>query len=183
MGERKRTLSNVLFTTVLSQLLSSTSVAVSDSIAANSGHWPWLECLSLQKGTVRACKKNQPADRVTYLYGLADAAYCNGVIRAVFRQEGHVPLIDHNARRGEKIEFAPHEAERYQARSQAERVKSLLKDNLDGRHVRMRGAPKVYTHWMFGTLVIAAEQILRLSISPHAFRRRGRRHPAASPYG
>ena len=101
-------------------------------------------------------------ERVTYLYDLADAAYCSGVIRAVSRQEGHVPLIDHNARRGEKIEFAPHEAERYKARSQAERVNSLLKDNHGGRHVRVRGAPKVYTHLMFGILVIAAEQLLRL---------------------
>ena len=101
-------------------------------------------------------------ERVTYLYDLADAAYCSGVIREVSRQEGHVPLIDHNARRGEKIEFAPHEAERYKARSQAERVNSMLKDNHGGRHVRVRGAPKVYTHLMFGILVIAAEQILRL---------------------
>ena len=101
-------------------------------------------------------------ERVTYLYDLADAAYCSGVIRAVSRQEGHVPLIDHNARRGEKIAFAPHEAERYQVRSQAERVNSLLKGNYGGRHVRVRGAPKVYTHSMFGILVIAVEQILRL---------------------
>lgn len=101
-------------------------------------------------------------ERVTYLYDLADSAYCSGIIREVSRQEGHVPLIDHNARRGEKIEFAPHEAERYKARSQAERVNSLLKDNHGGRHVRVRGAPKVYTHLMFGILVIAAEQILRL---------------------
>jgi hypothetical protein len=101
-------------------------------------------------------------ERVTYLYDLADAAYCSGIIREVSRQEGHVPLIDHNPRRGEKIEFAPHEAQRYKARSQAERVNSLLKDNHGGRHVRVRGAPKVYTHLMFGILVIAAEQILRL---------------------
>ena len=65
-------------------------------------------------------------ERVTYLYDLADSAYCSGVIREVSRQAGHVPLIDHNPRRGEKIEFAPHEAERYKARSQAERVNSLL---------------------------------------------------------
>ncbi len=100
--------------------------------------------------------------RVTYRYDLADAAYCRGVIRAVSRQEGHVPLIDHNARRGEKLEFAPHEAERYQARSQAERVNSLLQDHHGGRHVRVRGASKVYTHVMFGIRVIAAEQLLRL---------------------
>ena len=102
-------------------------------------------------------------ERVTYRYDLADAAYCSGVIREVSRQEGHVPLIDHNARRGGKIAFAPHEAQRYKARSQAERVNSLLKDNHGGRQVRVRGAAKVYTHLMFGILVIAAEQILRLS--------------------
>jgi hypothetical protein len=101
-------------------------------------------------------------ERVTYRYDLADSTYCSGVIREVSRQEGHVPLIDHHARRGVKIEFAPHEAQRYQARRQAERVNSLLKDNHSGRQVRVRGSAKVYTHLMFGILVIAAEQILRL---------------------
>jgi hypothetical protein len=55
------------------------------------------------------------------------------------------------------IEFAPHETERYQARSQAERVNRLLKDNHGGRHGRLLGAPKVYTHFMFGILLMAAE--------------------------
>ena len=73
-----------------------------------------------------------------------------------------MPLIDHHPRRGEKIEFAPHAAPRYQARRQAERVHSLLKDHPGGRQVRVRGAAKGYTHWMFGILVIAAEQFLRL---------------------
>jgi hypothetical protein len=36
-----------------------------------------------------------------------------------------------------------------------------LKNNHGGRHVRVRGAPKVYTHLMFGILVMAAEQLLR----------------------
>ena len=80
--------------------------------------------------------------RIIYLYDLADAVYCSEIIREVSRQEGHVPLIDHKPRRGEKIEFAPHEAERYKARSQAEQVNSLLKDNRGGRHMRVRGAPK-----------------------------------------
>lgn len=101
-------------------------------------------------------------ERVTYRYDLADAAYCSGVIREVSRQEGHVPLIDHHAQRGEKSACAPHAAPRYQARRQAERVNSLLKDRHGGRQVRVRGAAKGYTHWMFGILVIAAEQLLRL---------------------
>ena len=102
------------------------------------------------------------SQRLTYLYDLADAAYCSPVIRDEARRLNHVPLIDHNPRRGEKIAFAPHEAERYKARSQAERVNSQLKDNHGGRHVRVRGHDKVYAHLMFGVLVIAAEQILRL---------------------
>ena len=101
-------------------------------------------------------------DRVTSLYDLADSAYCSGILRQVSREAGHVPLIDHNPRQGPKIEFAPHEAERYKARSQAERVNSHLKDHHGGCSVWVRGHAKVYTHLMFGILVIAAEQILRL---------------------
>ena len=50
------------------------------------------------------------AERVTNCYDLMDAAYCSGVLREHSRSLGHVPLIDHNPRRGEKIEFAPCEA-------------------------------------------------------------------------
>jgi len=100
--------------------------------------------------------------RVTSLYDLADSGYCSGIIREASRQLGHVPLIDHNPRRGEKIEFLPHEAERYKARTGVERTNSDLKDNHGGRHVRVRGATKVYAHLMYGILVIAAEQLLRL---------------------
>ncbi len=102
------------------------------------------------------------SERVTYLYDLADAAYCSWVIREESRRQDHVPLIDHNPRRGEKIEFLPHEAKRYNTRSQAERVNAALKDNHGGRNVRVKGAAKVYAHLMFGILAIAAEQILRL---------------------
>ncbi len=100
--------------------------------------------------------------RVTSLYDLADSAYCSVIIREKSRELGHVPLIDHNPRRGEKNEFLPHEAERYKARTGVERTNSDLKDNHGGRHVRVRGADKVYTHLMYGILVIAAEQLLRL---------------------
>lgn len=100
--------------------------------------------------------------RVTSLYDLADCGYCSAIIREESRKLGHVPLIDHNPRRGEKIEFFPHEAERYKARTGVERTNSDLKDNHGGRHVRVRGAAKVYTHLMYGILVIATEQLLRL---------------------
>jgi IS5 family transposase len=100
--------------------------------------------------------------RVTSLYDLADSGYCSATIREESRELGHVPPIDHNPRRGEKIEFLPHEAERYKARTGVERTNSDLKDNHGGRHVRARGATKVYAHLMYGILVIAAEQLSRL---------------------
>jgi len=121
-----------------------------------------LTSASVHDSQVAIPLMRQTSQRVTYLYDLADAAYCSPILREESRRLGHVPLIDHNPRRGEKIDFAPHEAERYKARSQVERTNSQLKDNHGGRHVRVRGPAKVYTHLMFGILVIAAEQILRL---------------------
>ena len=73
------------------------------------------------------------AARVTNLYDLMDAAYCSQEIR-----EGHVPLIDHNPRKGEKIEFAPHEALRYSERTVAERSNARLKDEFGGNQVMVR---------------------------------------------
>jgi hypothetical protein len=121
-----------------------------------------LSSASVHDSQVAIPLMRQTSQRVTDLYDLADAAYCSPILREESRRLGHVPLIDHNPRRGEKIDFAPHEAERYKARSQVERTNSQLKDHHGGRHVRVRGPAKVYTHLMFGILVIAAEQILRL---------------------
>jgi len=79
------------------------------------------------------------AQRVTSFYDLADAAYDTKEIREMFARPGHVAIIDHNPRRGEKREFAPAEAVRYRDRSTAERVNSHLHDSHGGRHMRMRG--------------------------------------------
>jgi len=105
---------------------------------------------------------HQTSAQVDYCYDLADAAYCSPLLRDASRELGHVPLIDHNPRRGEKNEFAPHEAERYKARSSAERVNAHLKDNHGGRQIWVRGNEKVMAHLMFGILVITSEQLLRL---------------------
>lgn len=102
------------------------------------------------------------AERVTSLYDLGDAAYDAKEIREMSARLGHVALIDHNPRRGEKREFAPAEAIRYRERSAAERVNSHLHDNHGGRTVRVRGAAKVAAHLSFGLLVIAAEQLLKM---------------------
>jgi hypothetical protein len=104
------------------------------------------------------------AKRVTNLYDLMDAGYCSEDIRAHSRSLGHVPLIDHNPRGGEKKPFAPHEAQRYNERTQAERANGRLKDEFGGRFVRVRGHTKVMSHLMFGVLVLATDQLMRLTI-------------------
>ena len=102
------------------------------------------------------------AERVTNCYDLMDAAYCSSVLREHSRSLGHVPLIDHNPRKGEKIEFTLSEAQRYKERSQAERINARLKDDYGGRYVRVRGNAKVMSHLMFGILALTANQLMRL---------------------
>ena len=105
-----------------------------------------------------------------------DSAYDNDNIRDHSVGLGHVPIIDINPRRDaarkadiereskarNKINFQTAEDIRYNQRSSAERVNSNLKDNFGGRHVRVRGHAKIYTHLMFGLLSIAALQLMRL---------------------
>ncbi len=100
--------------------------------------------------------------RVTHGDDLMDAAYCSEEIRCHSRSLGHVPLIDHNPREGEKIEFAPHEAQRYKERSQAERTNARLKDEFGGKQIGVRGHAKVMSHLMFGLLALTADQLMRL---------------------
>lgn len=102
------------------------------------------------------------AERVTSCYDLMDAAYCSEILREHSRSLGHVPLIDHNPRRGEKKEFAPHEAERYKERTQAERTNARLKDEFGGNDIWVRGHEKINLHLMFGLLALTADQLMRL---------------------
>jgi hypothetical protein len=102
------------------------------------------------------------AARVTNLYDVMDAAYCSLDLHEHCRSLNHVPLIDHNPRGGEKIEFEPLDALRYNERSVAERTNARLKDEFGGRHVRVRGADKVMSHLMFGVLVLSTDQLMRL---------------------
>ena len=90
------------------------------------------------------------AQRVDACYELMDAAYCSTVIREEVQAAGRVPLIDHNPRKGQKREFAPHEAQRYKTRSGAERCNARLKDEFGARHEQARGHAKVVCHLMLG---------------------------------
>jgi hypothetical protein len=102
------------------------------------------------------------AQRVDACYELMDAAYCSTVIREEIQAAGRVPLIDHNPRKGDKREFAPHEAQRYKTRSGAERCNARLKDEFGARHVQVRGHAKVMCHLMLGVVALCADQFTRL---------------------
>ena len=71
-------------------------------------------------------------------------------------------MIDHNRRKGEKREFAPHEAQRYKTRSGAERCNARLKDEFGAWHVQVRGHAKVMCHLMLGVVALCADQFTRL---------------------
>ena len=100
--------------------------------------------------------------RVTNLYDVMDAAYCSKDLREHSSSLGHVPLIDHNPRGGEKIEFCPAQAVRYNERTVAERSNARLKDEFGARHLMVKGASKVMGHLMFGVLALSADQLMRL---------------------
>ena len=101
------------------------------------------------------------AQRITHCYDLMDAAYCSPIIRAHSESLGHVPLIDHNPRGGAKLEFAPHQAQRFKERSTVERVNGRLKDSFGISRVNVRGHDKVMAQMMFAVLALTAEQLMR----------------------
>ena len=103
-------------------------------------------------------------DMFTSLYDLMDSAYDAPEIYEISKRYGHVPIIDHNKRRGEKKEMSPAQKIRYNERSTAERVNSNLKDNYGGNNVRVRGEAKVTAHLMFGIIALTANQLMKLLI-------------------
>lgn len=114
--------------------------------------------------------------RVINLYDLMDAAYDIPAINEHSRSLGHVPLIDKNPRRDKQLKkdleeealarkilnWEPAEEKRYNERSTAERANSRLKDEFGALKVRVRGHTKVTCHLMFGVLVLAADQLMKL---------------------
>ena len=100
--------------------------------------------------------------RAKVLYDLADSAYDAPEIYEVSRALGHVPVIDPNKRRGDKIELDPAKKIRYRERTTAERGNSELKDNYGARHVRVKGHLKVFCHLMFGVIAITVKQLFNM---------------------
>jgi transposase len=102
------------------------------------------------------------AERVINLYDLMDAAYDAETILSFSKSLGHVPIVDGNRRKGEKIEMEPARKRRYDERSTAERGNSLLKEKFGARNVRVKGYAKVFAHLMFGIVALTADRLLNL---------------------
>ena len=75
---------------------------------------------------------------------------------------GHVAIIDHKPRGGEKIDFCPAQIQRYKERSQAQRTNGRLKDEFGACHLRLKGPVKAMSHLMVGVVALRADQIFRL---------------------
>jgi hypothetical protein len=114
--------------------------------------------------------------RIVWLYDVMDAAYDAAPIVADCQAAGRVAIIDRNTRRQTtlKAEIA---AERtacrtinmpdpddliYNERTAAERANGSIKDDYGGRHLRVRGALKVFCHLMFGVAAFTASCLLNL---------------------
>jgi len=116
------------------------------------------------------------AGRITNLYDLMDSAYDIPAIIEHSKILGHVPLVDKNPRRNKELQqeieaeakarkvlnWISAEEKRYNVRTTAERVNSRLKDEFGAYKVRVRGHLKVACHLMFGVLVLAADQLMKL---------------------
>lgn len=102
--------------------------------------------------------------KVTYLYDLMDTAYDARRITETSRELGHVPITEKNGRgRREVVPMAPHEAERYKIRTNAERANSRLKEDFGADNIMVKGHCKVTLHLMFGIITLFADQLLRLA--------------------
>ena len=121
-----------------------------------------LSSASLHDSQVAIPLAQMSSKRVTNLYDLMDAAYDSPEIHSFSKSLGHMPIIDNNPRRREKILMDPATKSRFAERTSIERVNSNLKDNYGGRTIRVKGATKVMAHLMFGIVSITAIQIFRL---------------------
>jgi len=119
-----------------------------------------LTSASVHDSMVSLALESITNQRVLSLYTLADAAYDARVIKENIESYGKIAVIDHNPRRGEKLDFDPCKSERYKARTTVERTNSEIKDNLGGRNVFVRGHSKVLCHLMFGVITLCAKRIV-----------------------
>jgi hypothetical protein len=102
--------------------------------------------------------------RITHCYDLMDAAYDAPLIRQHSQSLGHVALIDEEQKRRRTAGYPLAEVIHYNERSTVERVNGRLKDEFNGRMVRVRGHSKVMAHLMFGIIVLSIDQLMKLTV-------------------
>ena len=117
---------------------------------------------SLHDSQVMIPLVKKATERMEHGFDLADAAYDAETIREASAEEGNVAVIDANSRRGEQRHMTDTEREVYRDRGSDERFFSHLLDAHGGRHVRVRAPKKVLQHLLYGVLVIAVEQTMRV---------------------
>lgn len=117
------------------------------------------------------------SQRVVYLYDLMDSAYDAAAILQHAASLNHISIVAAHPRRNGRSKsqlpkvFSPKLApemtwaqrERYKERTAVERVNARLKDEFGGRHIRVRGATKVFAHLAFGLVVLTVDQLLKLA--------------------
>ena len=96
------------------------------------------------------------------LYNVMDTAYDAKAIANFSASLGQVAIIDPNKRNGCTRELDPASKVHYKCRTVVERVNSELKDSFGARFVRVRGAAKVFTHLMFGVVLVTVRHLLDL---------------------
>jgi len=121
-----------------------------------------LTSASLHDSQVAIPLAMMTSKRVVNFYDLMDSAYDAELIKEHSRGLGHVPIVDHNPRGGEKIKMDPAKSIRYNTRTSVERANGRLKEEFGACMVRVKGAAKVFAHLMFGVLALAADQLLKL---------------------
>ena len=132
---------------------------------------------NVHDATVAIPLMKMSAQRVTWLYDVMDSAYDASAILEQSRAMDHVPIVQPHPRRNGKSKsqlpkifepkLAPEmtwaEQDRYKERSTVERVHARLKDEFGARHVRVRGASKVFAHLTFGLIALTVDQLLKLT--------------------
>lgn len=106
-------------------------------------------------------------------YDLMDSAYDVKEVREHSLSLGHIPLVDKHSRsktqkaekkqeeqRKKNLNFYTAEDKRYKERFPKERFNALFKDSYGGRNIRYRGHSKIFSHVMFGMLVLTAASLL-----------------------
>jgi hypothetical protein len=132
---------------------------------------------NVHDATVAIPMMTMSGQRATWLYDVMDSAYDANPILEHSASLNHVPIVQPHPRRNGKSKsilpklFPPKRApemswaqqERYRERTTVERVNARLKDEFGARHIRVRGAAKVFAHLAFGLVALTVDQLLKLA--------------------